>query len=103
MNSEASPQIEKQLEALNLKRNAVERKIGRKLIRPASDKASEIAMHRALAIKPYVDECVKKGADSLRKVAKCLTDKRIKTPSGSLIWNVGNAQTLYKQLKKIDA
>ena len=99
---EASPQKEKQLEALNLKRNAIERKIGRKLIKPASDKVSEIAMQRALAIKPYVDECVKEGADSLRKVAKCLTDKRIKTPSGKDTWNIGNIQTLYKQLDKIN-
>ena len=100
--AEASPQKEKQLEALNLKRNAIERKIGRKLIKPASDKVSEIAMQRALAIKPYVDECVKEGADSLRKVAKCLTDKRIKTPSGKDTWNIGNIQTLYKQLDKIN-
>ena len=99
---EASSQKEKQLEALNLKRNAIERKIGRKLIKPASDKVSEIAMQRALAIKPYVDECVKEGADSLRKVAKCLTDKRIKTPSGKDTWNIGNIQTLYKQLDKIN-
>jgi DNA invertase Pin-like site-specific DNA recombinase len=98
----ATPEKEKELEALNLKRNAIERKIGRKLIKPASDKVSEIAMQRALAIKPYVDECVKEGADSLRKVAKCLTDKRIKTPSGSPTWNVGNVQTLYKQLNKIN-
>jgi len=99
----ATPQKQIQLEELNLQRNKIERRIGRKLVKPASDKISEIAMQRALAIKPYVDECVKEGADSMRKVAKCLTDKRIKTPSGNDSWSIGNVQTLYKQLKKIDA
>ena len=87
-------------DALLLERASIEEKIRSKQTKSATEKNSDTALVRALAIKPYVDECRSEGATSFRQIADCLTKKRIKTPSGNDTWNSGNVQTLYKQFRK---
>lgn len=87
-------------DALLLERASIEEKIRNKQTKTATDRKSEIALQRALAIKPYVDACKEEGATSFRQIADCLTAKRIKTPTGNDTWNSGNVQTLFKQFEK---
>jgi len=60
---------------------------------------TEQARARAELIRKDVEECKAQGLTSMRQIAQCLTDKGIPTPSGNLVWNVGNVQTLFKQLE----
>ena len=84
-------------------RSSIEEAIRYQQIKPASDKKSEMAQQRARSILPYIEACKEEGHTSYRQIAKCLTDKRIKTPTGKDQWNVGNVQTLMKQIDRIEA
>ena len=81
-------------------RSSIEEAIRYQQIKPAWEKKSEMALERAKSILPYVEECRREGHTSYRQIAKCLTEKRIKTPTGKSEWNFGNVQTLMKQLNK---
>ena len=60
----------------------------------------EKAKARAEMLRQDVEECKAQGLTSMRAIAECLTGKGIPTPSGKLVWNVGNVQSLFKQLDR---
>ena len=63
---------------------------------------SNNAKQRALSILPIIRECQSEGHTSYSQLAKCLTDKGIKTPQGREVWNRSHIQTLMTQLKKLE-
>ena len=63
---------------------------------------SNKAKQRALSLLPIIKECESEGHTTYSQLAKCLTDKGIKTPLGREVWTRQHIQTLKAQLKKLE-
>lgn len=70
-------------------------------LRPTQARVDK-ARQRAISILPIVRECEAEGMTSYAQLAKCLSAKGIKTPSGKTEWTRQNIQTLKKQIQKIE-
>ena len=77
-------------------------KIRDRQAQPSAKARSDKAKQRALSLLPIIRECESEGHTTYSQLAKCLTDKGIKTPLGREVWTRQHIQTLKTQLKKLE-